>query len=135
MMAPAGATAPRDPQLGRGVDGIILALHAHQAEEMPSLTIRLRSDDDADAVERLKAATGEATASGAIWRAIREWPRLVEQLRAQHERSKWLADAVTALVAAEDAIQHANTKRADALEFARHVQQRHALPQDAGADD
>ena len=53
---------------------------------MTALTIRLRTDDERDAVERLKDATGEGTASRAILRAVREWPGPVEELAVERKK-------------------------------------------------
>ncbi|MDE0456338.1 MAG: hypothetical protein OXI15_03505 [Chromatiales bacterium] len=48
---------------------------------MPSLTIRIRTEDDQRAIEAVRAATGRNTASGALMHAARRYPRVVESLR------------------------------------------------------
>ena len=86
---------------------------------MPSLTIRLRSDGDRAAVERLKAATRQATASGAILRAAREWPALIEALRTERHRTAELSAALDAILEAEANFDRARAHRVSVIEAAR----------------
>ena len=91
---------------------------------MTSLTIRLRTDDERGAVERLKVATGEATASRAIVRAVREWPGLVEEFAAERGKVEDLRSALANVVAAEAGLAGAQAHRTSALEAAATVTDR-----------
>ena len=84
---------------------------------MTALTNRLRTDDDRDAVERLKAATEKGTASRAILRAVREWPDLVDELA--EERRRVRRPRSVAPLEVDDALRGAKPSCADP---------RHALP-------
>ena len=88
---------------------------------MSAMTIRLRTDGDRDAVERLKDATGEGTASRAILRAVREWPGLVEELAAEREKVEDLRTALSNVVAAEAGLAGAQAHRTSVLEAAATV--------------
>ena len=68
--------ARRGRRLRASADGRIATWSQLRRPRMTALTIRLRTDDERNAVERLKDATGKGTASRAILRAIREWPDL-----------------------------------------------------------
>ena len=91
---------------------------------MTALTIRLRNAADRDAVERLKDATGEGTASRAILRAVREWPGLVEELAAEREKVEDLRTALLDIVEAEASLPGAQAHRTSALEAAATVTDR-----------
>ena len=93
---------------------------------MTALTIRLRTDDERGAVERLKDATGEGTASRAILRAVREWPDLVEELAAERRRVEDLRTALLDIVEAEASLAGAQAHRTSALEAAATVTDRMA---------
>ena len=93
---------------------------------MTALTIRLRNAADRDAVERLKDATGEGTASRAILRAVREWPGLVEELAAERRRVEDLRTALLDIVEAEAGLAAARAHRTSALEAAATVTDRMA---------
>ena len=82
---------------------------------MTALTIRLRTDDERNAVERLKDATGKGTASRAILRAIREWPDLVDELAAERRRVEDLRTALLGIVAAEAGLTGGEARRTSAL--------------------
>ena len=82
------------------------------------MTIRLRNVADCEAVERLKDATGNGTASRAILHAIREWPGLVDELAAERRRVEDLRSALLGIVAAEAALTGAEARRTSALEAA-----------------
>ena len=85
---------------------------------MTALTIRLRNAADRDAVERLKDATREGTASRAILRAVREWPDLVDELAAERRGVEDLQTALLGIVAAEAGLTGAQARRTSALEAA-----------------
>ena len=93
---------------------------------MTALTIRLRNAADRDAVERLKDATGEGTASRAIVRAVREWPGLVEELAAVRGKVEDLRTALLDIVEAEASLARAQAHRTSALEAAATVADRTA---------
>ena len=93
---------------------------------MTALTIRLRTDGERGAVERLKDATGEGTASRAILRAVREWPGLVEELAAERRRVEDLRTALLDIVEAEAGLAGARAHRTSALEAAATVTDRMA---------
>ena len=89
---------------------------------MTALTVRLRTDADRAAVDRLKATTGDATASRAILRAVREYPDLVHQLQEERHTTAALrttlrdvADADNDLARAEAGLRHALDKARAAL--------------------
>ena len=86
---------------------------------MTALTIRLRSPADRDAVDRLKDATREGTASRAILRAVRTWPDLVDELAAERRKVEVLRIALSNLVAAEAGLVGAQAHRMTVLEAAR----------------
>ena len=96
---------------------------------MTALTVRLRTDADRAAVDHLKATTGDATASRAILRAVREYPELLEQLRewpdvvaelaAERRRTAALTERLEALIAAEDDLHRVTIIRAEAHKAAR----------------
>ena len=91
---------------------------------MTALTIRLRTDDERGAVERLKVATGERTALRAIVRAVREWPGLVAELAAERGKVEDLRTALSNIVAAEAGLAGAQAHRTSALEAAATVTDR-----------
>ena len=93
---------------------------------MTALTIRLRNAADRDAVERLKDATGEGTASRAILRAVREWPDLVEELAAERGKVEDVRTALLDIVEAEASLASAQAHRTSALEAAATVTDRMA---------
>ena len=86
---------------------------------MTALTIRLRTDDERHAVERLKETTGKVTASRAILRAIREWPDVVAELTAERQRTAALTERLEALITAEDTLHRVTITRAEAHKAAR----------------
>ena len=98
---------------------------------MTALTIRLRTDDERNAVERLKDATGKGTASRAILRAIREWPDLVDELAAERRRVEDLRTALLGIVAAEAGLTGAEAHRRSALEAATSALKARDWPNDA----
>ena len=85
---------------------------------MTALTTRLRTGDERGAVERLKEATGNGTASRAILRAVREWPGLVDELAAERRRVEDLRTALLTIFAAEAGLCGARAHRTSALEAA-----------------
>ena len=93
---------------------------------MTALTIRLRTDDERNTVERLKDATGEGTASRAIVRAVREWPDLVDELAAERGKVEDLRTALLDIVEAEASLASAQAHRTSALEAAATVTDRMA---------
>ena len=98
---------------------------------MTALTIRLRTDGDRIAVERLKEATGTRTASRAIVRAVREWPDLVEELAAEREKVEHLRTALLDIVEAEASLAAARAHRTSALEAAAAALKARDWPNDA----
>ena len=85
---------------------------------MTALTIRLPTDDERNAVERLKDATGTRTASRAIVRAARAWPDLVDELAAERRKVEGLRTVLSAIVAAEAGLAGAEAGRTSALDAA-----------------
>ena len=82
--------------------------------DLSALTIRLRTDDERNAVERLKEATGKTIASRAILRAVHEWPDVVAELAADRRRTAALIERLEALIAAEDDLHRVTITRAEA---------------------
>ena len=80
--------------------------------------IRVRTDDERDAVERLKDATGTRTASRAILRAVRERPDLVDELAAERRKVEGFRTVLSAIVAAEAGLAGAEEHRRSTLEAA-----------------
>ena len=78
--------------------------------DLTALTIRLRTDDERNAVERLKEATRKTTAS----RAVHEWPDFVAELAAERRRTAALIERLEALIAAEDDLHRVTITRAEA---------------------
>ena len=64
------------------------------------MTLRVGGRQRED-LERLKAATGEATASKAIWRAVATWPQLRDSLRQAESDLDRMRAAVRGLAEAE----------------------------------
>ena len=91
---------------------------------MTALTIRLRTDDERNAVEQLKDATREGTASRAILRAVREWPDLVAELAAERKKVEELRTVLSNIVEAEASLASAQAHRTSALEAAATVTER-----------
>ena len=85
---------------------------------MTASTIRIRTDDERTAVERLKDTTGTGTASRAIPRAVRECPDLVDEFAAERRKVGGLRTVLSAIVAAEAGLAGAETHRRSALEAA-----------------
>ena len=88
---------------------------------MPSLTIRLRTEEDRDAVERLKQFAYQPTASRAIMEAVRKWPIAVEEVQAERKRNTRLADALDAVLKADAEAERATSQRDEALAAARAI--------------
>ena len=86
---------------------------------MTALTVRLRTDADRAAVDRLKATTGEGTASRAILRAVREYPDLVNQLREERRTTAALRSALRAVADADNDLARAEAGRRQAVDQAR----------------
>ena len=116
----------RGRQFGARTDGTIATWRELRRPGMTALTIRLRNAADRDAVERLKDATGEGTASRAILRAVREWPGLVEELAAERRTVEDLRTALLDIVEAEASLAGAQAHRTSALEAAATVTDRMA---------
>ena len=93
---------------------------------MTALIIRLRTDGERNAVERLKDATGTRTASRVIVRAVREWPDLVEELAAERRKVAGLRTVLSAIAAAEAGLAGAEAHRTSAPEAAATVTERMA---------
>ena len=88
---------------------------------MTALTIRLRTDGDRIAVERLKDATGTRTASRAMVRAVREWPDLVDELAAERRKVEDLRTVLSAIVAVEAGLAEGIALRAgDRIRWTRN---------------
>ena len=98
---------------------------------MTALTIRLHTDDERIAVERLKDATGKGTASRAILRAVREWPDLVAELAAERKKVEDLRTALLDIVEAEARLAGAQAHRTSALEAATTALKARDWPNDA----
>ena len=81
---------------------------------MPSLTIRIRTEEEAATVERLKRATHRNTSSGAMMRAAAEWPQLVDELKAARRRIVQLEAALDAVFAADREVERAAVVRIEA---------------------
>ena len=88
---------------------------------MTALTIRLRTDSDQAAVDELKTATGESTASRALMRAAREYPGLVAALAYERRRIAELTRALEGVNKAKADISDAETAFRRALEVARNT--------------
>ena len=86
---------------------------------MTAMTVRLRTDAERAAVDELKRATGEATASRAILRAVREYPNLVDQLRGERRTTAALRTALRAVAEADDDLARAEASRRQAVGQAR----------------
>ena len=86
---------------------------------MTALTVRLRTDAERDAVAHLKATTGDATASRAILRSVREYPDLVEQLREERRTTASLRSALRAVAVADHDLALAETGLRHAIDQAR----------------
>ena len=80
------------------------------------MTICLRTDDERNAVERLKDATGTRTASRAIVRAVHEWPDLVDELAAERRKVEDLRTVLSAIVATEAGLAGAEADHRSALD-------------------
>ena len=83
-----------------------------------ALTIRLRTDDERNALERLKDVIGTGTASRAILRAVREWPDLAGELAAERRRVEDLRTVLLAIVAAGAGLAGAQAHPRNALKAA-----------------
>jgi len=86
---------------------------------MAALTVRLRTAADRNAVANLKSTTGDAIASRAILRAVREYPDLVEQLREERRTTASLRSALRAVAVADHDVAVAETGLRDAIDQAR----------------
>ena len=84
---------------------------------MTAMTVQLRTDADRAAVGRLKATTGDATASRAIMRAMREYPDLVDQLQQERRTTAALRTALRAVAEADNELARAEAgpRRSDAI--------------------
>ena len=92
---------------------------------MTALTVRLRTHADRAAIDHLKATTGDATASRAILRAVREYPGPVQQLREERHTTAALRTALRAVADADNDLAGAEARLRHALDQARA-----ALPND-----
>ena len=79
------------------------------------LSLRIRTDDDREAVEALKSCMGEAAASKAIWQAIRDWPGLQDKLAEAHAALEHHRNKVRRLSHAQQSARAANAEVAEAL--------------------
>ena len=102
------------PPSGDAIDGRMAAKRELRRFDLTALTIRLRTHDERNAVERLKEATGKTTASRAILRAVHEWPDVVAELAAERRRTAALIERLEALIAAEDDLHRVTITRAEA---------------------
>ena len=84
-----------------------------------NLTIRLREERDQQAVERLKRATHQGTASGAMLRAAHDWPRLTEDLRSAKQRIAGLEAALRRVLDADNRVDAARERLVEGFESAR----------------
>ena len=85
---------------------------------MATLTIRLRTDDDRDVLTTLKAAMHEPTSSGALMRAARDWPGMVQELDAERARATRLEGVLAAILDAETELDDARARRSASLQTA-----------------
>ena len=84
-------------------------------EKTANLTIRVRTDEDRAALERLREATNyPATQSKAIWRAIRDHPGLVDDLAEARRELEHLREAIRRFDAAGKAARAAANDEAEA---------------------
>ena len=119
VMAACSAICAGSRQRSTRNDGIIPAKHELRRPRMTAMTVRLRTDADRAAVARLKATTGDATASRAIMRAVREYPDLVDQLQQERRATAALRTALRAVAEADDELARAEGGLRHALDQAR----------------
>ena len=82
---------------------------------MANLTIRARTWEDREAIEALKAATCESTASKAIWHAIENYPSVEAELGAQKEKYLRTRRLISEYRLAERRVAEAERWRKEAL--------------------
>jgi len=119
VMAACGAIPRRDRRRPTRNDGKIATRRELWRPRMTALTVRLRTDADRAAVDHLKAATGETTASRAILRAVREYPDLIDQLREERRTTAALRTALRAVAETDDGLARAEASRRQAVDQAR----------------